>query len=83
MSLGIEAARQGQCDLAMSALSPVHKVDEEHAYGLYSVLAFCAVQRRDVTEARRAAELARQYAQNSSQKESSGKVLQLLDRAGH
>ena len=80
--LGIEAASEGECPLALSALSAIKTISSDRAYPLYSVLAYCTFQQGKRADARHWAELARQYAGTTEQSANAERMLQELNRPG-
>lgn len=78
--LGMEAASQGQCEVALSALSPLETITSDRAYPLYSVLAYCTWKQGNTAGALHWADLAKHYATNANESASAGQLLGQLDR---
>lgn len=67
-SLGMEAANEGQCGVALSALSAIPTITADHAFPLYAVLTYCNEKLGHAAEARHWGELAEQYAPDSNKR---------------
>lgn len=80
-ALGMEAATQGQCDIALSALAPIKTISSERAFPLYYALTYCNLRIGHAAEARHWMQLAKQYAENSQQTTQVQYLLNQLNRA--
>lgn len=79
--LGMEAANQGQCQVALPALSAIKTISSDRAYPLYSVLAYCTWKQGDAADAWHWAELAKRYADTPQERANTDQLMQQLDRA--
>ena len=77
-NLGMEAASQGQCELALSALSAIKTISSDRAYPIYSVLAYCTWKEGSPVNARQWGELAREYAGNPEEMAEAEELLRQL-----
>jgi len=81
-TLGLIAASQNQCTLAVSTLSPLKTITVDRAFPLYTALTYCDIQLGDVRNAHHWGELARRYAHTQQQSSTIDHLMQNLDHAG-
>ncbi len=79
-SLGMEAANQGACQVALPALSAIKTISAERAFPLYSVLAYCTWKQGYGTDAWHWAELAKRYANTPEERANTERLMQQLDQ---
>jgi tetratricopeptide (TPR) repeat protein len=79
-NLGMEAAQQGDCKLAISALTGIKTVRAEHALPVFSTEAYCYWRLDNPNEARRLAEMAKQYAKTPDETKRVQNLLDQLNR---
>ncbi len=79
-SLGMEAANQGQCQVALPALSAIKTITSDRAYPLYSVLAYCTWKQGDAPDARHWVELAKRYAETQQERANTEQLIQQLNQ---
>jgi Tfp pilus assembly protein PilF len=77
-NLGMEAASQGQCQVALSALAAIKTISSDRAYRIYSVLAYCTWKEGSPANARHWAELAREYAASPEETANAEQLLRQL-----
>jgi tetratricopeptide (TPR) repeat protein len=80
--LASTAANAGHFAIALGALSPVHRVDAEHAYDFFRITAFVHAQLRDYSGATTNAKEALSYAKTSSQRSEIEDVLAYIESVG-
>lgn len=76
--LGFSLLTEGKYDEAVKHLLQVKKVEREQAYGLFNALAYAYQRLGNQTEAIKAAELAKKWAQNPEQTAAAEKTLEYL-----
>ncbi len=79
-SLGMEAANQAECQVALPALSAIRTISSDRAYPLYSVLAYCTWKQGDTADARHWVELAKRYANTAQERANTEQLTEQLDR---
>jgi tetratricopeptide (TPR) repeat protein len=79
LDLGLTATNDRQWGVALSALSQIKRVGPERAYALFSALAYCDLQMKELKQARAMAERAKQYAKSPDQELQISSMLRHLD----
>lgn len=78
--LGMEAARQGQCGVVIEALTVMKTVGPDRAFPVFSAESFCYWRLGNPAEARRLAQMARQYAKSPEEVQRAQNLLDQIDR---
>lgn len=78
-NLGITALNVKRWGEALNAFSQIKTVMPDRAYGLFSGLAYCNLQLKQLKQARAMAEKAKQYAKTPDQEAQAASMLQHLD----
>lgn len=78
-ALGITAVNDRQWGVGLSALSQIKTVTPEHAYALFSAIAYCDFQLRALKPARAMAEKAKQYAKSPDEESQVANLLRSMD----
>ncbi len=78
--LGMEAARQGRCAVVIETLTAMKTVGPDHAFLVFSAESFCYWRLGNPGEARRLAEMAKQYAKSPEESQRAQNLLDQINR---